>query len=502
VRISSWQSFSKDNPMLPLRSLIPSFVFSGVFLLAGPMIIHLQAGRALAQEAASPSGSPAGDMRAARQLFAKDCAQCHDANGTGSAARKLFPENPDFTNAAWQAGRSDVQFLVSIIEGKGTGMPASGKKITQEQARGLVAFVRTFAPSKKSPIENTPPSKGSQATESSPTSFAKSFRRLQEQFAEQQRVFDELSNAPLTAAPPEKTKIVEVAGPVDSIDKKAASGTLDKPKFVEPIGPARSGTPGPPAVRELFVKHCGKCHLENGTPNPDARVLFPDTPDFTNASWQARRSDGQFLTSILDGKGKGMPAYREKISEDQARHLTAYVRAFVPAKKNSQEDEEERASSEHPRVDSSLGFFDKLVAWLGKFHRPAVHFPIALLVTAALAELLMMVTGRSSFDAAARYSIWVGAITGVSAAILGWCLGGFRLSDPSWVLMAHRWGGTITTASAVLVLPLCELSRCRPASSLRTWFRIGLFGSAMLAMATGFFGGAATYGLDHYIWRQ
>ena len=488
--------------MLAWRSTVPWFAFSGVILLARPILIPNQAGQARSQQAESPSGSSPGEMRAARELFAKDCAQCHDANGTGSAARKLFPENPDFTNAAWQAGRSDVQFLVSIIEGKGIGMPASGKKIGQEQARGLVAYVRTFAPSKKIPNENTPASKGSQATESSPTSFAESFRRLQEQFAEQQRVFDELSKAPLTAALPEKTKIVAVVGPVDSIDKKASSGALDKPKFVEPVGPANSGPPGPPAVRELFVKHCGKCHLENGTPSPDARALFPDTPDFTNESWQARRSDGQFLASILDGKGKGMPAYRQKISEDQARDLTAYVRAFVPAKKNSAEEEKEGASSDSLRGDSSPGFFDKLVPWLGKFHRPAVHFPIALLVTAALAELLMMVTGRSSFEAATRYSIWVGAITGAGAAILGWCLGGFRLSDDSWILMTHRWGGTITTASAILVLPLCELSRCRPASSLRTWFRIGLFGSAVLAMATGFFGGAATYGLDHYIWGQ
>jgi mono/diheme cytochrome c family protein/uncharacterized membrane protein len=490
----------KDILMLAWRSTVPWFAFSGVFLFAGPILIPHQADRAPSQQAESPSGSSAAEMRAARELFAKDCAQCHDANGTGSAARKLFPENPDFTNAAWQAARSDVQFLVSILEGKGTGMPASGKKISQEQARGLVAFVRTFAPSKKTPNENAPASKGSQAAESSPTSFAESFRRLQEQFAEQQRAFDELSKATLTGAPPEKTNIVEVVGSMDSTAKKAASGANDKPKFVEPVGPADSGSLGPAAVRELFVKHCLKCHLENGTPNPDARALFPDTPDFTNESWQARRSDGQFLTSILDGKGKGMPAYREKISEDQAHDLTAFVRAFVPAKKNSAAEAKEGATSDSPRGDSSLGFFDKLVPWLGKFHRPAVHFPIALLVTAALAELLLMVTGRSSFDAATRYSIWVGAITGASAAILGWCLGGFRLSDPSWVLMMHRWGGTLTTASAVLVLPLCEMSRCRPASGLRTWFRIGLFGSAMLAMATGFFGGAATYGLDHYVW--
>jgi len=398
--------------------------------------------------------------------------------------------------------------LVSILEGKGIGMPALGKKISQEQARSLVAFVRTFLPTKKDPNVSTPAreitakSEGSPARESSPASFAERFRRLQEQYAEQQKVLDELSKAPPTTSPPEKAKIVEVVSSLNSIDKNAANGSLDKPKFVEPVGPANSGPRGSPAVRALFAKHCGKCHLENGAPSPDACALFPDTPDFTNASWQARRTDGQFLASILDGKGKGMPAYREKISADDAGELVAFVRAFLKAKKNSEGSAQGGASSELAPVDSSVGFFDKVVAWLGKLHRPAVHFPIALLVTAALAELLMMLTRRSSFDAASRYCIWVGAITAVSATILGWCLGGFRLSDPSWILMTHRWCGTLTTAGAALALALSEASRYRPAACPRQWFRMALFGSAAVVMATGFFGGAAAYGLDHYLWQH
>jgi mono/diheme cytochrome c family protein/uncharacterized membrane protein len=463
--------------MLVRRSSVPCLVFFAA-LLAAPIIIHLQAGRAISQQAASPSSLPEGELRATRELYAKDCAQCHDANGTGRASRKLFPETPDFTNAAWQAGRSDVQFLVSILEGKGTAMPGSGAKISQEQARSMVAFVRTFAPTKKTSNEIAA------ASDNSPASFAERLRLLQEQFAEQDKAFWELSKAPLKAPP----------------DTLNPSPPLTKAKTSEPGGPAKSGPPGSPAVRELYSKQCANCHAANGTGSEEGRHLFPEMPDFTDASWQVRRSEGQFLGSILNGKGKGMPGYRAKISEEQARDLGAYVRAFHQTK-NSSTEEKEGAPGEREHANSSVGFIEELVAWLGKSHRPAVHFPIALLVTAALAELLKIVTGRLSFDFASRYCIWVGAIMTVIAAVLGWFLGGFRLTDPSWILTTHRWSGVFTVACAGLVLGLSEVSRRRPTTRPRIWFRIALFGSVAVVMVTGFFGGAVAFGLDHYMWR-
>ncbi len=64
--------------------------------------------------------------------------------------------------------------------------------------------------------------------------------------------------------------------------------------------------------------------------------------------------------------------------------------------------------SETPKV-----FFEELIRWLGKFHPPAVHFPIALLTAAAVAGLLRMATGTPTFDAIARYWVWFGALTAV-----------------------------------------------------------------------------------------
>ncbi len=59
---------------------------------------------------------------------------------------------------------------------------------------------------------------------------------------------------------------------------------------------------------------------------------MPDIPDFTDAAWHGRRGEAKLLASILDGKGEDMPAFRRKLSEDQARELAALIRSFAPTK--------------------------------------------------------------------------------------------------------------------------------------------------------------------------
>ncbi len=56
-----------------------------------------------------------------------------------------------------------------------------------------------------------------------------------------------------------------------------------------------------------------------------------------------------------------------------------------------------------------LGFGSALIQWLGKFHPPSINFPIALLLMAAVAEALLLATGRPLFDHAARFCVWFGS---------------------------------------------------------------------------------------------
>jgi uncharacterized membrane protein len=180
-----------------------------------------------------------------------------------------------------------------------------------------------------------------------------------------------------------------------------------------------------------------------------------------------------------------MTDFRDKLSEDEARDLVAHVRAF--------------AAAPQAPGDSGAGFPGKLTGWLARFHPPAVHFPIALLVAAAVAEVLLALTGRPLFDAAGRFCAWFGALAALPAAVLGWCCGGFHLTDPDWVLATHRWLGTSVALGALAVVVLGEAAR-RRGGGARLWFRAALLAAGGLVLATGFFGGAVVNGLAHYSW--
>ena len=88
----------------------------------------------------------------ASRIFQRFCAMCHGRDGRGSSFTENVPMIPDFTHRAWQERRNDHQLVVSVLNGKGARMPSFAGKLAREQARDLVAFIRTFAPSPVRPV--------------------------------------------------------------------------------------------------------------------------------------------------------------------------------------------------------------------------------------------------------------------------------------------------------------------------------------------------------------
>ncbi len=101
-------------------------------------------------------------------------------------------EIPDFTISSWQAKRSDHQLTASILDGKGTHMPAFRDNLKKEQIQALVAHVRALDPSKSKTVKD---GRTTQA-EDPPSDFEKRFRELQKQLDDLQRQFRELSGPP------------------------------------------------------------------------------------------------------------------------------------------------------------------------------------------------------------------------------------------------------------------------------------------------------------------
>ena len=92
------------------------------------------------------SAEDAARIRVGASIFRSYCYVCHGNDGTGNLMRHSMPPIPDFTNEAFQKQHTDAQIRVSILEGKGTLMPANRGRITEDQAGNLVAYIRAFGP--------------------------------------------------------------------------------------------------------------------------------------------------------------------------------------------------------------------------------------------------------------------------------------------------------------------------------------------------------------------
>jgi mono/diheme cytochrome c family protein len=66
------------------------------------------------------------------------------------------------------------------------------------------------------------------------------------------------------------------------------------------------------------------CHGADGKGNPQMK----NVRDLTDAAWQRKVSDEQFIRTIKNGK-KPMPAYGAKMSDEQIKAVVAYVRSLA-----------------------------------------------------------------------------------------------------------------------------------------------------------------------------
>lgn len=121
-----------------------------------------------------------GRLRAAEGLYRRFCLRCHEADGRGTQTRPRMPTLPDFADATWHSSRTDAQLVAGILNGRGQNMPAFEDRLSAEQARDLVAFIRSFGPAPVRPAEAVV------------GDFEKRLRQLQRQWDELQRQMHEL----------------------------------------------------------------------------------------------------------------------------------------------------------------------------------------------------------------------------------------------------------------------------------------------------------------------
>jgi uncharacterized membrane protein len=141
-----------------------------------------------------------------------------------------------------------------------------------------------------------------------------------------------------------------------------------------------------------------------------------------------------------------------------------------------------------------------LLGWLGRFHILLVHFPIALLIAAAIAETWSAWRGARGPQPVVRFCVLLGAASAVAAVVLGWFhadFGGYGADLPR-ELDLHRWLGTAAGLWAVGAALVCERDAWRHQRS--QLFRIAVLTGAILVSAAGHFGGILVHGEGFFDW--
>jgi hypothetical protein len=176
------------------------------------------------------------------------------------------------------------------------------------------------------------------------------------------------------------------------------------------------------------------------------------------------------------------------LSEDQKKVIRSWIEQGAPA-------------GMAKRMGAGrMSFLPRSLGWLGRFHVVVVHFPIAFLMAAAMAEAWQTWRGGADLTGSIRFAVLLGTAGALAAAILGWMRGSFSgySADDTALLSLHRWLGTGAAVFAI-VAAVCLEWRGRGAP-WRVPYRAALFAGTLLVGLAGHFGGLIVHGQDFFRW--
>jgi uncharacterized membrane protein len=132
---------------------------------------------------------------------------------------------------------------------------------------------------------------------------------------------------------------------------------------------------------------------------------------------------------------------------------------------------------------------------IGKLHPLLLHFPIGLVLAAAAAELLAILTQGAAWRAVAIANVRAGAAVAVLTAIAGWGLTSATFVESSRLLEWHRWMGVSGAVAAIGAAMASARLDARSPRSVSV-YQAALFAAAALIGAAGHLGGMLVWGVD------
>lgn len=132
----------------------------------------------------------------------------------------------------------------------------------------------------------------------------------------------------------------------------------------------------------------------------------------------------------------------------------------------------------------------------GRLHPMLVHFPIALLLVAAIMELVTLRKFQHPLRSGIRFLVILGALSAIISAGMGWFLAENEAITGS-ILDLHRLIGLSCAGLSVFLLMALHKSTRNPSPSAIKAFRFFLFVTSLGISVAGHFGAALTHGADY-----
>jgi uncharacterized membrane protein len=264
------------------------------------------------------------------------------------------------------------------------------------------------------------------------------------------------------------------------------------------------------AVFEFFEAKCAECHGAHlAKPKKfgyilDLERLVKNEEFFKKGSPDESEFYRLAKEDEMPGDDSGIPAatFAEKALLKRWIEIgmpvelpDGFVKGAVKSLKkgSSTEGVPTESSVDQGKEEASVGMLARVLKWLGSFHMASTHFPIALLMAAALAELLAITSKREVWLTVTRFLLVTGALAAVQTAAFGWF---YHYSGVSKVYDFHKWLGTPVAIWGMLSAGAAVLFECREGTPERKRLRGAVFVGAALVGFVGFLGGILSYGLE------
>ena len=90
------------------------------------------------------------------------------------------------------------------------------------------------------------------------------------------------------------------------------------------------------AARPIYLDKCAQCHGDTGKGDgPEAALYYPTPKSLIDTHHMNTVTDGELFYQITEGR-KPMPAFKNRLTEEQRWQLVLYVRSLAPQPNESQ----------------------------------------------------------------------------------------------------------------------------------------------------------------------